>query len=66
MSFFNAMTTVFSSWNTGRQLGELDDRRLSDLGLNRYDLYAGRNLKSGARGALFSARRSERAKNWLR
>lgn len=66
MSFMTAMTAALTAWSTGNQLSEMDDRRLSDLGLNRYDLFEGRNLNSSARGALFSARRSERAQSWLR
>lgn len=66
MSFMNAMTAALTAWSAGNQLSEMDDRRLSDLGLNRYDLFEGRNMSSSARGALFSARRSERAQDWLR
>ncbi len=66
MSFVTAMTAALSAWSAGNPLSEMDDRRLNDLGLNRYDLFDGRNLSASARGALYSARRSERAANWLR
>lgn len=48
-----------------KALSELDDRRLSDLGLNRYDLFDARRSGRGA-SSLLSDRRSERASFWLR
>lgn len=50
-----------ASW---RNLSNLDDRRLSDLGLNRYDLFDANRSNNGA--ALLAERRNERAHNWLR
>ena len=66
MSFMNAMTAALTAWSADNPLSDMDDRRLSDLGLNRYDLFDGRRLNGKARGALYSARRSERAQSWLR
>jgi hypothetical protein len=47
-------------------LSSLDNSRLSDLGLNRYDLFdAGRIAPKNVAG-LLNQRRSERAHFWLR
>ena len=58
-SFFNAKSSLSN-------LSSLDNNRLSDLGLNRYDLFAARNLSSKNVGNLLSERRAERAHFWLR
>ncbi len=47
-------------------LSALDNSRLSDLGLNRYDLFEARNVSSAKLGGFLSQRRSERAHYWLR
>lgn len=60
-----ALFSAFSRRSSLRALSSLDDRRLSDLGLNRYDLAAARS--KGKEASLFLAeRRNERAGFWLR
>lgn len=66
MSFFDTVAHMYSSWASAQHLSSMDSRRLSDLGLDRYDVYAARNMGSAARGKFFDARRNERAANWLR
>lgn len=60
MHLFN----MFSRRNSLSALSRLDDRRLSDLGLNRYDLFDAGNCRDAA--ILLADRRNERAFNWLR
>jgi hypothetical protein len=61
MSFFS-----FIGRNAGfNALSALDDRRLSDLGLARFDLADARR-KGKATGSFLTERRSERAGAWLR
>jgi hypothetical protein len=57
LSFFTRGASV-------KALSALDDRRLSDLGLNRYDLFEARGSRCAA--SLLEIRRSERAEFWLR
>ena len=58
-SFFNNQRSIAS-------LNNMDSHRLSDLGLNKFDLYDARHLSSKKAGCLLNARRSERAHFWLR
>lgn len=57
-SFFNRKSVLSA-------LADLDDRCLSDIGLNRYDLNAARR-KGASAAAYLSDRRAERAAFWLR
>lgn len=66
MNMLSTIRRLYADWNAGKQLMELDDCRLSDLGLNRYDLFAARKLRGAGRGEHFNACRSERAGLWLR
>jgi len=66
MNLMSIFVDVFSAWNTGRNFNDMDARRLNDLGIDRYDVYAARHMSSAKRGKFFSDRRSERAKNALR
>lgn len=61
MSIFNA----FFRRSSLSGLAKLDDCRLSDIGLNRYDLFeaAGKGRHSVA---FLNERRSERASFWLK
>lgn len=47
-------------------LSSLDNSRLSDLGLNRYDLLDAKRISSEKIGSLLDERRAERAHFWLR
>ncbi len=47
-------------------LSGLDNSRLSDLGLNRYDLFDARNVSPAKLGGFLDQRRSERAYFWMR
>ncbi len=58
-SFFNAKSSLSN-------LSALDNCRLSDLGLNRYDLFDARHLNAKKAGNFLSERRSERAHFWLK
>ncbi len=65
----NMLTTIrrlYADRYAARQLSELDDFRLSDLGLSRYDLFEARKLHGAGQGKHFSACRSDRAGSWLR
>lgn len=55
--------TAFSRRASLRALFALDDRRLSDMGLTRFDLADARRMASTA---LLNERRNERAGFWLR
>lgn len=59
-----ALLSSFFRRTSLHTLFNLDDRRLSDLGLNRYDLFDAK--RSGQGAALLAERRDERAHNWLR
>ena len=60
-----SLFSLFAHQTALRALAALDDRRLSDLGLNRYDLFDARH-KGRKAGSLLSQRRNERAQSWLR
>jgi len=66
MNMLSTIRTLYADWDAARRLLDLDECRLSDLGLTRHDLYAARKLRGAGRGAHFSARRRERAGSWLR
>jgi len=66
MNMLSTIRRLYANWNAGKQLSELDDCRLGDLGLDRYDLFEARKLHGAGRGRYFDARRSERAGSWLR
>jgi len=59
-----SMLSKFFARHGMNALNGLDDRRLSDLGLNRYDLHDARRSRDAA--ALLASRRNERAAAWLR
>ncbi len=59
----NFLTSFFRS-NALERLDAMDDRRLIDLGLTRYDIARARGMGSRA-SAFLSARRNERAMSWL-
>lgn len=52
--------------STLRALLELDDRRLNDLGLTRFDLVEALRRGRFQAAEMLDARRNERAANWLR
>lgn len=51
--------------STLRAMMQMEDARLSDLGLTRYDI-AEALRQGGSAGALLEARRAARATQWLR
>lgn len=58
--------SVFSRRSSYNALSDLDDRRLSDLGLNRYDLREALQMNTANAGIFLATRRNERAESWLR
>jgi len=58
--------SIFSRRSSISALSNLDDRRLSDLGLNRYDLFDAQHMNTINASALLTTRRDERADAWLR
>ncbi len=66
MTMLSTIRRLYADWDAAKQMSELDAHRLSDLGLNRYDLFDARKLHGQGRGAHLDARRAERAGFWLR
>jgi len=58
--------SIFNRNSSLNALSDLDDKRLSDLGLNRYDLHEAKRMSMENAGSLLASRRQERALQWLR
>ena len=66
MSMFNSIRSYFANKASERSLAQMDTCRLSDLGLNRYDLFDARFMDARSRSEFFSSQRELRAQTWLR
>ncbi|VAW19653.1 hypothetical protein MNBD_ALPHA12-1562 [hydrothermal vent metagenome] len=66
MNMLTIIRHLYADWDAAERMSELDACRLSDMGLNRYDLFEARKLHGAGRGAHLDARRAERAGSWLR
>lgn len=58
--------SLFGRQRSLASLSDLDDNRLSDLGLDRYDLFEARRFESKQVGSFLAQRRNERAHFWLK
>jgi len=61
-----SLFSMFNRRSSLNALSDLDDKRLSDLGLNRYDLHDAKRLSAVNASFLLASRREERAEYWLR
>ncbi len=66
MKLMTSLGRYFASRASARCLSQMDNARLSDLGLNRYDLFEARRMGLQRRSEFFSHRRDQRADAWLR
>ncbi len=58
--------SFFSGKNSLAALSDLDNSRLSDLGLSRRDLFEARHINRKVVGNFLTSRRAERAYFWLK